>query len=215
MRPRKNPAASLRLESAPRLRDPGKLPAPIAAYRAAPGPSSHRKLNPVPSPVPRVEIPHGVVQSPDGPHHRHGAVTQAVHLVQAAWLEPRRHQEQIRASLDQVRQRLIEADLRGHPIRMPRRQSEPQIFVSPFAVAEQHKRRVEPRQLVGNLGNQIKALSDRPAARSARRAGFPSAAASAATPNRSSTARFAAALPGEVRAHRMALGCTGSRAGSH
>ena len=116
------------------------------------------KAEPGPLPCPRVEIVHGIVQSTDSSHHRHGAVAQAVHLIQATWLEPRRHQEQIGACLDQVCQRLVEADGRSDAIRMPRRKPEPQVFVSPLARAEQYKRGIETSELVGDLCNQIKAL---------------------------------------------------------
>src|SRR4029450_2165549 len=65
--------------------------------------------------------------------------------------------------LNQMRHRLIKPDLRCDPIRMPRRQSEPQVFIPSFAGAEQHKRRVQSRELVGDLGNQVEAfLIDEP-----------------------------------------------------
>src|SRR5258706_15720936 len=46
---------------------------------------------------------------------------------------------------------------------MPARKPEPQVFVSPLARPEQHKRGIETSELVGDLGNQIKTLlTDQP-----------------------------------------------------
>jgi hypothetical protein len=60
-----------------------------------------------------VAIDHRVGQSAGIAHDRRRAVAQAVHLVQAARLEARGHQENVRAGLDQMRQAVVEADPYG------------------------------------------------------------------------------------------------------
>ena len=99
---------------------------------------------------------HRVGQAADAAHHRHRAVAQAVHLVEPARLEPRRHQEDVGARLDQVRQRLVEADARGDRDPGARRQRPPHVLVARLAGAEHDERGVELRQLVGE-----RARSDR------------------------------------------------------
>ncbi len=53
----------------------------------------------------------GVGQTAGAAHHGQGAVTQAVDLIQAAGLEARRHQEDVGAGLDAVREVLVVTDV--------------------------------------------------------------------------------------------------------
>jgi len=53
-------------------------------------------------------ILHGIRQPARRADHRHRAVALAVHLVHAARLEPRRHQENVGAGFEQMRERLVE-----------------------------------------------------------------------------------------------------------
>ena len=114
-------------------------------------------------------VAHGVGQAADGVDDRHGAVAQAVHLVQPARLEPRRHQEDVGARLDQVRQRLVEADARADPIGMRAR---PAPARGPGSAPRRCRARrsvaSSARQVVGERRDQVEALSDRPSARSCR-----------------------------------------------
>src|SRR5262245_47891917 len=74
----------------------------------------------VPPPRRRLEISDRVVQSADAAHDRRGAIFQAVHLIQSARLISRRHQENVCAGFDLVRERVviseIDADLGGHSV---------------------------------------------------------------------------------------------------
>src|SRR2546428_13532779 len=49
-------------------------------------------------------IAHGVREPADFAHDRHRAVAKTVHLIQSARLEPRRHEKDIGAALDQMRE---------------------------------------------------------------------------------------------------------------
>ena len=91
---------------------PRRSPAPGPACPAAPAASSRRTRSrcPVRSAGCRT---HRVRQPAHRAHDRHRAVAQAVHLVQAARLEARRHQEHVSAGLDQVREPLVEPDPRA------------------------------------------------------------------------------------------------------
>src|SRR5215470_17776371 len=74
----------------------------------------------VPPPRRRLEISDRVIQSADAAHDRRGAIFQAVHLIQSARLISRRHQENVCAGFDLVRERVviseIDADLGGHRV---------------------------------------------------------------------------------------------------
>ena len=63
------------------------------------------KRKPVPSPVALVVAPDRVDEPAGGAHDRQRPVAQAVHLVQAAGLEARRHDEEVGARLDPVGER--------------------------------------------------------------------------------------------------------------
>ena len=63
-----------------------------------------------------VEVSDGVAQSSDVVHHRDGAVVHRVQLVQAARLETRRHEEEIRSGGDAVRHLVAEPDPRANGV---------------------------------------------------------------------------------------------------
>src|SRR5271155_3879846 len=75
------------------------LPCLLIALQFQCGPQRIQQRPPVirlelkPSPVMRfrVVVLHRIVQPARGPHHRHGTIAQAVYLIQAARLVPRRH----------------------------------------------------------------------------------------------------------------------------
>ena len=70
-------------------------------------------MKPVPPRGRLVVVLDGVDEAAGRPHDRQGAVAQAVHLVEAAGLEARRHQEEVGAGLDAVRAAVVE--LRARP----------------------------------------------------------------------------------------------------
>ncbi len=70
----------------------------------------------------RIEVLHRVGQPAGAAHDRDGAVAQAVHLVEAAGLVLRGHQEHVAGGLDPVRVFLAVATAKGHARRMLMRQ---------------------------------------------------------------------------------------------
>ena len=56
------------------------------------------------------KVRNGVGQSANPPDDGHGAIVEAVHLIQPARFESRGHDEEITTSLDALRQALVEAD---------------------------------------------------------------------------------------------------------
>ena len=69
-----------------------------------------------------------------------------------------RHQEQVRAGLDLVRQRVIVSEAHGDARRMPRRHRQEQFFVLRFARAQRRQIITFGYQVVGGLGDQAGAL---------------------------------------------------------
>ena len=70
---------------------------------------------------------------PTALHDRHRAVAQAVHLIQPARLEARRHQEDVGAAFDRVRQRLVESDVRADAIGVAARRAPPHVLIARLA----------------------------------------------------------------------------------
>src|SRR2546425_6468533 len=60
---------------------------------------------------PRIKGLNRVVEPPRGAYHGHGAVLQAVNLVQPAGFVARRHQKHVRPGLNLVRQGVVIGDL--------------------------------------------------------------------------------------------------------
>ena len=78
----------------------------------------------------------GVGEPPDLPDHRHRAVPQAVHLIQAARLVARGHQEEIGAAFDPMRQPVVVAFAKMHPARMRGRQPAQHLVIVRLARPE-------------------------------------------------------------------------------
>src|SRR5688572_5573535 len=106
----------------------------------------------------RVYIEHRIVQPTRGPDDRDRPISQAVHLIQAAWLESGRHQENVRTALDEMCQRLIEPNPRRDHRRVPRRQIAPHILVSMIASAEHDKPGAKLRQLIHYSRDEVETL---------------------------------------------------------
>ena len=84
--------------------------------------------------------------------------SEAVHLIQAARLEARRHQEHVGAPLDQMRDRLVEPDPDANPIRMQGSEAPPHVLIARLAGAEHDEGGVEPRQLICDSRDEVEAL---------------------------------------------------------
>ncbi len=134
-------------------------------------------------------------QPAGGAHDRHGAVAQAVHLVQAARLEARRHQEHVGAAFDEVREAFVEAD--------DARRSDRGAAPPGCATCARSARspvpsttKAAPRSAsgVGHLRRSGRSPSDRPAATRCRPAAAP-ARLVGRQPERLEQRAFAAALP--------------------
>src|SRR5262245_61056101 len=52
----------------------------------------------------------GISKAADFADNGDGAVSEAVHLIQPAWLEARRHEEDVRAAFDEMRRSPVEPD---------------------------------------------------------------------------------------------------------
>ena len=146
---------------------PGRAPARGPGPRAAPPECTRRTRNRSHRDAWRV-VANRIRQPADAPDDRHGAVAHAVHLVEPARLESRRHQEDVGARLDEVRQPLVEADARADAVAVQGREPSPEVLVARLAGAEHDERRVEPRDLVRKRRDRDRSPSDRPSARSSR-----------------------------------------------
>ena len=105
-----------------------------------------------------------VDQPAGGVRHRRRAVALAVHLVQPAGLEARRHQEEIGARLDQVGELLVEAGRHRDAAGMARGGAASAPSSSRSPLPEQRELRRQRGQLVGRGGDQVDALLVREAA---------------------------------------------------
>ena len=83
-------------------------------------------------------IDDGVGQTSGRSHHGHRAVLQAVNLIQAAGLVPRRHQENIRAGFDLVRKEVVIRHFHVEFGGIDPSQLAEQFFVFRFTRAEGH-----------------------------------------------------------------------------
>ena len=90
--------------------------------------------------------------------HRHGAVAHAVHLVEAARFEARRHQEHVRSGFNEVRERLVEPDPHRDAIGNARGERLPHVLKTRLAGAEHDEGRVELRQLLECRPDQVEPL---------------------------------------------------------
>ena len=73
------------------------------------------KTKPVPVSRCGIVILHGIFQAANGAHDGNRAIFQTEHLIEAARLVERRHQEQIGAGFNLMRQRFVKADAHARP----------------------------------------------------------------------------------------------------
>ena len=126
-----------------------------------------------------VPVEHGVLEAADRAHHRHRAVAQRDHLRQAAGLVEARHDQQVRAGVDQVREFLVVADLEvAVGVVVQPALEVPEVLVDAVlrAGAEQHELRVVLERVEQRVADEVQALlgvesadvgDDRPCARRA------------------------------------------------
>src|SRR6185503_1455324 len=106
----------------------------------------------------RVHIEHGIVQPTGGPNDGDRPVSQAVHLIQAAGLESRRHQKNIRTALDEMCQRFIEPDSCRDHCWVFRGQVPPHILVTPVTGPKHDNPGAEFRQLSRQSREKVEPL---------------------------------------------------------
>ena len=92
-----------------------------------------------------VEVPNRIREPPGAPHDGHRSVTQAVHLVEAAGLVSRGHQEGVAAGLDPVGEFLVLALAKRDAARMGRSQSRKELLALAVAAAQHREGEVSPR----------------------------------------------------------------------
>uniref|UniRef100_A0A804NXW4 Uncharacterized protein n=1 Tax=Zea mays TaxID=4577 RepID=A0A804NXW4_MAIZE len=113
---------------------------------------------PEPGVVERVERRHRVPEPPHGVHHGHGPVRHGVELVQPARLEPRRHQQDVRARRDAVRQGHREPHPRAHLVAVLRLEPPQHVLQVGPPGAQHHELHVLPRDPVDRVGDDVHAL---------------------------------------------------------
>src|SRR5579859_137060 len=99
-----------------------------------------------------------IIKPAGGANHRHRAVTQAIHLVQAAGLILAGHEEYIGAGLDFVRQSFVITDAHGDVLGMRGGRLSQAGFVIGVARSEHYKIQIIGGQLGGNFKNQLRAF---------------------------------------------------------
>jgi hypothetical protein len=97
------------------------------------------------TPQPVGDIHDRIRQPADGADNRHCAIPKTVHLIEAARLEPLRHQKHVSARFDEVREPFIEADTRSDPVGMGRGQRGPELLIPRVTRPEGDERRIEVR----------------------------------------------------------------------
>ena len=89
-----------------------------------------------------VAFAHGIVEATRGAHDRHTAVTKRDHLPQSTRLEARGHEERVAARVEALRQRGVEPDAHGDPVRMRARMLLHHELQMRIARPEQHQLRI-------------------------------------------------------------------------
>ena len=86
----------------------------------------------------------GIGEAAGVANNRQRAVTQTIHLVQAAWFKPRWHQEYIGPRLDLMRQRFVVTNSHRYPVREPSPQYTQLMLKLRLATTEADKLDVMP-----------------------------------------------------------------------
>ena len=173
-----------------------------------------------------VVVDHGVGEAAGRAHDRQRPVAQAVHLVQAARLEARRHQEEVAAGLDAVRPRVVEADPGGEAVAVlprdpaknrsasgspvPRRTN--WSVPAEDAVRARARARRSPSARASRPTNPKSGTSARDGKRRPRAAGRPCRRPSRAGRRRRSGPRGGGRSPGSTPRRRCRSGCRAGRA---
>src|SRR6185369_7763754 len=92
-------------------------------------------------------------------YDRHGAVAQAVHLVETARLVERRHEEHVGACFDQVREFVAVAPVEAHAIRKLLLEHAEELLVARLAITEHGEAQVvAAEQPWQHVEEQVEAL---------------------------------------------------------
>src|SRR5205085_8855036 len=102
-----------------------------------------------------VELLDRVVESACGAHQGDCAVAHRVHLIQPARLVERWHQEDVRARLDLVRERLVETFVDGDAVRRVVLERLQKIFVLALARPQRDEERARFENLTGDLLDEV------------------------------------------------------------
>ena len=100
----------------------------------------------------------GVVEPAGCAHYRYSSVAHAVELVQPAGFIARGHEEDVAASFNLVRQRVVVNDLHRELLRILFVQLAEQLFIIAVAAAQHEHDHLLPGQAIGYLENKIEAL---------------------------------------------------------
>src|SRR5262249_10123683 len=93
-----------------------------------------------------------------------GPIPEAVHLIQAARLEMRRHEKQVRPTLNHVSEPFVETDSGGDELGKLAGHLAPEILVTRITRPEDHKGSAKRRQLTAKRRDEINPLRvDHPA----------------------------------------------------
>ena len=103
-------------------------------------------------------IDHRVAQATDRVDDRDRAIAHRIELAEPAWLEPRRHREQIAARVDPTSERGIETDPDRDVVAERLREPAEARFERRIAGAEHDETRTDSRQLGCDIGDEIDAL---------------------------------------------------------
>src|SRR5437016_1913663 len=104
---------------------------------------------------------YSVVETPGRAYHRYCAVAQAVHLIETARLVPARHQKNVRAGLNAVRETVVEADFEPHAVAVVSLQVAKHLLEITLAAAEHRKVDiVAGHHLPGNVTEDVESFLD-------------------------------------------------------
>ncbi len=101
---------------------------------------------------------HCVIEAAGGADYWNRSILKAVDLVQAAWLIARRHEVDVGAGVNLVRQRLVVGDANGNLFREPFMQGAEEVFVIWLACAQDDEKDVLECQPLDNLRGQVEAF---------------------------------------------------------
>src|SRR5258708_4485941 len=143
-------------ESRPAIALGGKLQGTVQRIKQGTG-LLWCKAEPITSTGVAIYIGHCVGQATCRMDDRQRTIAQCDQLPQAAWFERARHQKEIRASIDTVGERDIEANLYTYVAGTCSKIAE-QLLITRVATAQDHKLQGQRAHFSSDLGNEIETL---------------------------------------------------------